>query len=1200
VSSDGGQRRAGSRKRILVAAANRRALGLAAGLIALLVPAVVLAATGLPVADPTAPADRDVEPVILTGQSFPAWSVPSNQTAKAPGTDRTGNPLTGERSCISEGDSSCPHNHYVKPEADTADTGQQPSGTPVGRLLGYRYDPDSGQFVQIPFQVDEMFTRYLSNNASGFSFYSGDDQHTTYAFDREGFRFTASDPNNPCHAVPAIDPSSDNPQPGGPPTTPDPIRGLDDNDEMAFMASDAGAQAPPTATLPKGINGVREVTITDPLTGKASYAYVMRAATGGPQPAYNADNGYVRYMRDPGADTFVHSQSSYGGYGNAPHGPYCDQNGNVIGTGQRRPGDQATISTDRYRFRYDGRWLMTGLQISPNNSGLSSDNYGPDLVDRWKARAFQQDPESDTPCCGYEEEDTNWGGSSQLLGERVGPVRAIRATWGADSGTNVIRMETFYRDEVRQKSWLRVHVIPPLDGIYAQWDFNAGIVNRYYNPNTQNPATGQDGVAVDGKNDEVFGNLDDPCNSKYDAANDPNNTSSLDQQYRSTYKQAGLCPLPGGYHQSIDVADPSMSKLNASLDWNEITGPHGTIVDRTQIDKVTDLTPGGAAQSLAAVPYYRDDSCFDDGTGTDPGLEIHPRGDEPKTYNGVPRKCWDSNTDAAVPGGDPHYFQGDIGTHGLHLLFQVDSDNARQTVPLDEIVSESRLVMLPGERDAAAGEQYGRNFEKPLVATVAPASLQNSAPDAQFSYDPATPTSGDPVNFDARDSSDSDAVSVGENDVSTGQITDYKWDFDGDGQFETDSGSSPQATHGFARPGTHQVELQVTDIRGATDTTSHDVSVANRPPTAAIDSSPASPKSGDEVTFDGSRSADPDGTIADYQWDLDGDGSFETDTQGTPTASRHYGKGSHEIHLRVTDDSGATADATTTIQVGNRSPHSAISSSPGSPSTGDAVTFDGSGSSDEDGSIQDYKWDLDGDGSYETDTGNSAQASRSYARPGTYTVGLRVTDEDGASDDSTAQVQVANRSPRAVIALSPASPTTFEPVSFEAAGSGDPDGTVERYQWDLDGNGNFETDTGGADHVTRAYSQAGTLPVAVRVTDDSGAAEQASLNLTVLDRAFGFRLDATRSGQATLAYTARRPVHGLLELQLVGVGKRAERTLARQSLTSDQAGDVSLGWRFARIARRCRRFSSCRLVAHGNASVDGATLYDETKRQKLG
>ena len=58
------------------------------------------------------------------------------------------------------------------------------------------------------------------------------------------------------------------------------------------------------------------------------------------------------------------------------------------------------------------RLLVT--RISPD----AGDTFGPDLVDRWKARAFQQDPSSETPCCGYEEEDTNWGGSSTLLGER--------------------------------------------------------------------------------------------------------------------------------------------------------------------------------------------------------------------------------------------------------------------------------------------------------------------------------------------------------------------------------------------------------------------------------------------------------------------------------------------------------------------------------------------------------------------------------------------------------------------------------------------------------------------------------------------------------------------------------------------------------------------------------------------------------------
>jgi hypothetical protein len=130
---------------------------------------------------------------------------------------------------------------------------------------------------------------------------------------------------------------------------------------------------------------------------------------------------------------------------------------------------------------------------------------------------------------------------------------------------------------------------------------------------------------------------------------------------------------------------------------------------------------------VVATPYYRDDACFDDGTGTDPGPKVKLRsGDEPrKTAAGEDRKCWDPKD------GDPNsaerFFQGSIGTHGLHLLFLVDSDNARQTVPLNEIVSEWRMVMLPGDQTAGgrgpeAGQEYGEGFNQPVEQQAAPAT----------------------------------------------------------------------------------------------------------------------------------------------------------------------------------------------------------------------------------------------------------------------------------------------------------------------------------------------------------------------------------------------------------------------------------------------------------------------------------------------
>jgi len=654
------------------------------------------AAAGLPTVDPTVAAVRTADSVVMTGDSFGMWATPSNVTAKAP--------LTDLLDCQTF-DDQCQHNHYSDPEVDSSRVAA-PEGTDVTQLTGWRWDPATSRFVEVPFQVDEVFTRYLNNSASGFSVYSGEDQHTTYAFQREGFRWTRSADGNTCLAVPDS------------PVATDPVKGLDSNDEVAFMAKDAGPQAPTDAKRPHGSTGVKAVAVTDPLTQTTSYLYVMQ----GLAPSFNADNGYVHYNRDANADTFEMSQSSYDGYGNAATGAYCDAAGNVVlkadGTPdiqRRRPRDTATITTDRYRYRYDGRWLMTDVRVKDD----AATTYGEDLVDRWKARAFQQDAESETPCCGYEEEDTNWGGSSTLLGELSGPVRTVRETWGSDSGTNVIRRETFYRDDMVMKTWLRVHVIPPLDGIYAQWDFNAGVMTKFYNPNKP------EGVDVDGKNDEVLGNFDDPCNAKYDS----NGTGQITQTYRDIYYQSGLCSaLP--YHQSFDVTDPTMSKPGAALDWSLTAGPSGSIVDRYSFEP-TSATAGGLAQSVAAVPYYRDDSCFDDATGSNPGprLKLRSAGEptiDPAT--GLPRRCW-TPVDGPVDNSTA-FFQGDIGAHGVHLLFLADSDNARQTVPVDEIVFSQRQVFLTGQRDGSVGEQYGRSFEKPLVAT---------ASDATFAERPADP-----------------------------------------------------------------------------------------------------------------------------------------------------------------------------------------------------------------------------------------------------------------------------------------------------------------------------------------------------------------------------------------------------------------------------------------------------------------------------
>jgi PKD repeat protein len=67
-----------------------------------------------------------------------------------------------------------------------------------------------------------------------------------------------------------------------------------------------------------------------------------------------------------------------------------------------------------------------------------------------------------------------------------------------------------------------------------------------------------------------------------------------------------------------------------------------------------------------------------------------------------------------------------------------------------------------------------------------------------------------------------------------------------------------------------------------------------------------------------------------------------------------------------------------------------------------AASFDGSGSSDPDGSVTGYSWNF-GDGA----TGTGVAPSHTYAAAGTYTVQLTVTDNQGATGTTTRQVTVA-------------------------------------------------------------------------------------------------------------------------------------------------------------------------------------------------
>jgi PKD repeat protein len=263
----------------------------------------------------------------------------------------------------------------------------------------------------------------------------------------------------------------------------------------------------------------------------------------------------------------------------------------------------------------------------------------------------------------------------------------------------------------------------------------------------------------------------------------------------------------------------------------------------------------------------------------------------------------------------------------------------------------------------------------------------------------------------------------------------------------------------------------------------------NRRPVARFTVSPARVHQGQTVTFDGSTSSDPDGSIVKYEWDLDGNGTYETDTGTNPVATKSYSAdGPVDVHLRVYDNQNGTDTEVHTVTIGNDPPTASFTASPNPVVTTHQVTFDASASSDPDDSIAKYEWDLDGDGTYETDTGTTKTTTKTYNTAGNVTVKLRVTDQGGltATDTKTVQVVAPQQPPTASFTATPNPVSSGGTVTFDGSASSDPDGAIAKYEWDLDGNGSYETDTGTTKTTTKSYTTAGTVNVGLRVTDGDG------------------------------------------------------------------------------------------------------------------
>lgn len=179
---------------------------------------------------------------------------------------------------------------------------------------------------------------------------------------------------------------------------------------------------------------------------------------------------------------------------------------------------------------------------------------------------------------------------------------------------------------------------------------------------------------------------------------------------------------------------------------------------------------------------------------------------------------------------------------------------------------------------------------------------------------------------------------------------------------------------------------------------------------------PGSRKTSQIGTFSASGSTLPFGTIQRYEWDLDGDSTYETDTGSSPVARRRFDvAGPHTVGVRVSGSHGRPDTLRASIDV-ERSQASVTT--PGQVLSGQAVTIDASGSALADSAISSVRYDIDGDGTFETDGGTNLRITARYPTRGTFGPGVQVVREGGVVDVARTSITVFPAPPDGPLGIS--------------------------------------------------------------------------------------------------------------------------------------------------------------------------------------
>ncbi|MFZ4621432.1 MAG: PKD domain-containing protein [Bacteroidota bacterium] len=265
----------------------------------------------------------------------------------------------------------------------------------------------------------------------------------------------------------------------------------------------------------------------------------------------------------------------------------------------------------------------------------------------------------------------------------------------------------------------------------------------------------------------------------------------------------------------------------------------------------------------------------------------------------------------------------------------------------------------------------------------------------------------------------------------------HTWDF-GDGT----TGIGKSVVHEYQQSGRYKIVLTVDDRQKMTNsiqTTTHEL-VINRYPTAQF-SLPSKWEPTRPLQVDGSRSSDPDGSVADYTWYVNG---VEAGKGVNPSITFDE-PGDYAVALKVQDNSGfddAVGMKTVSIHI-NYPPVVRWKMTPEVAEPNAPVTFEATGSTDkETKNLTRVRWNFS-DGT----TAEGMKITKTFTRSGIVTVTTVVNDDAGFANSAQSLQKniLVNASP--IIVTKTLIRTNSRRILLDASQSYDIDKHAINFEW---------------------------------------------------------------------------------------------------------------------------------------------------------